>query len=136
MGFEPITHRGTTTLTIWFPHRSYVKEIRVADASRTAHWAEWAVDAIESSPVESNRLDDVPAKAQTPWPESASELYRPSDRRLLAKSVSTSVDRGCHVVSVTNPYGRIFGPPLWSSGQSSWLQVQRSRFDSRHYHIS
>jgi hypothetical protein len=25
--------------------------------------------------------------------------------------------------------------PLWSSGQSSWLQIQRSRFDSRHYQI-
>jgi hypothetical protein len=24
---------------------------------------------------------------------------------------------------------------LWSSGQSSWLQIQRSRFDSRRYHI-
>jgi hypothetical protein len=23
-----------------------------------------------------------------------------------------------------------------SSGRSSWLQIQRSRFDSRHYHIS
>jgi hypothetical protein len=27
------------------------------------------------------------------------------------------------------------GPPLWSSGQSSWLQIQRSRFDSRRYQI-
>jgi hypothetical protein len=26
-------------------------------------------------------------------------------------------------------------PPLWSSGQSSWLQIQRSRFDSPHYQI-
>jgi hypothetical protein len=26
-------------------------------------------------------------------------------------------------------------PPLWSSGQSSWLQIQRSGFDSRRYHI-
>jgi hypothetical protein len=26
-------------------------------------------------------------------------------------------------------------PPLWSSGQSSWLQIQRSRFDSRRYQI-
>jgi hypothetical protein len=26
-------------------------------------------------------------------------------------------------------------PPLWSSGQSSWLQIQRSGFDSRHYQI-
>jgi hypothetical protein len=24
-------------------------------------------------------------------------------------------------------------PPLWSSGQSSWLQIQRSGFDYRHY---
>jgi hypothetical protein len=24
-------------------------------------------------------------------------------------------------------------PPLWSSGQSSWLQIQRPRFDSWHY---
>jgi hypothetical protein len=24
---------------------------------------------------------------------------------------------------------------LWSSGQSSWPQVQRSRFDSQHYQI-
>jgi hypothetical protein len=27
-----------------------------------------------------------------------------------------------------------YRPPLWSSGQSSWLQIQRLRFDSRHYH--
>jgi hypothetical protein len=26
-------------------------------------------------------------------------------------------------------------PPLWSSGQGSWLQIQRSGFDSRHYQI-
>jgi hypothetical protein len=25
------------------------------------------------------------------------------------------------------------GPPLWSSGQSSWLQVPMPGFDSRHY---
>jgi hypothetical protein len=28
-----------------------------------------------------------------------------------------------------------FCPSLWSSGQSSWLQIQRSGFDSRHYQI-
>jgi hypothetical protein len=37
----------------------------------------------------------------------ASELYQPSDRRLLAKLVPTFADRGCYVVSVTDPYGRI-----------------------------
>jgi hypothetical protein len=31
------------------------------------------------------------------------------DRRLLAKLVSTFADRGCHVVSMTDPYGRILG---------------------------
>jgi hypothetical protein len=28
-----------------------------------------------------------------------------------------------------------FGPPLWSSGQSSWLQIRKPGFDSRHYQI-
>jgi hypothetical protein len=44
---------------------------------------------------------------KTPWSESASELYRPSDRRLSAKRLPTFVDIVCHVVSVTDPYGRI-----------------------------
>jgi hypothetical protein len=48
-------------------------------------------------------------KNTTPWPEPASELYRPSDRLLSAKLVPTFVDRGCHVVSVTDPYGCILG---------------------------
>jgi hypothetical protein len=39
----------------------------------------------------------------TPWSESASELHRPSDRRLSAKRLPTFC-----VVSVTDPYGRIF----------------------------
>jgi hypothetical protein len=43
---------------------------------------------------------------KTPWPESASELYRLSDRRLSAKLVPTFADRESHVVSVTEPYGR------------------------------
>jgi hypothetical protein len=45
----------------------------------------------------------------TPWPESASELYRPRESRLSEKLVLTFADRGCHVVSVKNPYGRILG---------------------------
>jgi hypothetical protein len=46
---------------------------------------------------------------ETPWSEIASELYRPRDRRLSAKWLPTFADKGCHVVSVTNPYGRILG---------------------------
>jgi hypothetical protein len=45
----------------------------------------------------------------TPWPEAASELYRREDRRLSAKLVPAFADKGCHVVSVTDPYGRILG---------------------------
>jgi hypothetical protein len=43
------------------------------------------------------------------WSESASKLHRPSDRRLLAKWLPTFADRGCHMVSVTDPYGPILG---------------------------
>jgi hypothetical protein len=34
------------------------------------------------------------------------KLYRPSNRRLSAKLVSTLADRDCRVVSATNPHGR------------------------------
>jgi hypothetical protein len=33
------------------------------------------------------------------------------------------------------PNTRLRRPPKWSSGQSSWLQIQRSRVDSRRYQI-
>jgi hypothetical protein len=46
---------------------------------------------------------------KTLWFESASELYRPSDRRLSVKLVPAFLDRGCHMISVTDPYGRILG---------------------------
>jgi hypothetical protein len=44
---------------------------------------------------------------KTSWPESAGELHQPNDRRFLAKIVPTFEDGGCHVVNVTDPYGRI-----------------------------
>jgi hypothetical protein len=37
------------------------------------------------------------------------KLYRPSDRRLSAKVVPTFADRGCRVVSATDPHSRILG---------------------------
>jgi hypothetical protein len=40
--------------------------------------------------------------------ESASELYRLSDRRRSAKLVPTLADRGYHVVSATRPCDRNF----------------------------
>jgi hypothetical protein len=47
----------------------------------------------------------------------------------------TNYLKSCNTLS----YSRIsqhfteIGPPLWSSGQSSWLQIRRPGFDSRHY---
>jgi hypothetical protein len=44
---------------------------------------------------------------QTPWPESANKLYRPIDLSLSAKLVPTFADKGCRVISVVDPYGRV-----------------------------
>jgi hypothetical protein len=46
---------------------------------------------------------------ETPWSESARKLLRPSYRRLSAKLLPTFAGRGCDVVCVTDPYGRILG---------------------------
>jgi hypothetical protein len=54
-----------------------------------------------------------PGSNKTPWPQSASELYRPSDRLLPAKLVTTFADIECHVVGVTDllrPYSRFSRP--------------------------
>jgi hypothetical protein len=40
---------------------------------------------------------------------SASELCRPSDRRLSAKLMRTFTNGKCYVVSTTDPYCRILG---------------------------
>jgi hypothetical protein len=45
----------------------------------------------------------------TPWPESASELYRPSNRRLSVKLVPIFEDTGGPVVNVKDLYGSILG---------------------------
>jgi hypothetical protein len=50
-----------------------------------------------------------PTKKQIPWPESANKLFRQSDLRLSAKLVPTLADRGCHMGSVTDPYGFLDG---------------------------
>jgi hypothetical protein len=52
-----------------------------------------------------NLLGNSITNKQTPWSESASELYR----CFSAKWLPTFADKGCHVVSVTDPYGRILG---------------------------
>jgi hypothetical protein len=54
-------------------------------------------------------LTTLKKKTKTPWSESASELYQPSDRCFSAKWLPTFADKGCHVVSVTDPYRRVLG---------------------------
>jgi hypothetical protein len=65
-----------------------------------------------------------PIKAS--WPESASEIYRLSDRRLSEKLVPTFADRGCHVVTVTDrPYYQLSRPePLLFFQVASQLYSQ------------
>jgi hypothetical protein len=46
---------------------------------------------------------------QYPLDFSFGEIYRPSHRRLSVKIVLTFADRGCRVVSTTDPHGRILG---------------------------
>jgi hypothetical protein len=60
----------------------------------------------------------------------------------------SEVDADCNVVHFTVPFSvtctriiimnccRNARPPLWSIGQSSWLQIYRSGFDSRRCQIS
>jgi hypothetical protein len=56
---------------------------------------------------------DVICQTQTPWPQSASELYRPSSRPLSAKLVPTFADRGVprvHLGGSLRPYSRLSRP--------------------------
>jgi hypothetical protein len=62
--------------------------------------------------AEEGEVSNPPSDLATPWPESASELYRPSDRRLLAKLVPT------FAASVTDPYGRILALVIYTQHAS------------------
>jgi hypothetical protein len=49
-------------------------------------------------------------------------------------SCTISVERSpSNVDTKINSEYTQYGPPLWSSGQSSWLQILRPGFESRHY---
>jgi hypothetical protein len=65
-----------------------------------------------SQPVILQTVPSWPCKQtnkQTPLLQSASELYQQSDCRLSTKLMPTFADRGCRVVSATDPYGRNLG---------------------------
>jgi hypothetical protein len=50
---------------------------------------------------------------------------------LMVMDTNLLKTRSCKLFILRN----FVGPPLWSSGQSSWLQIKRSGFDSRCYQI-
>jgi hypothetical protein len=50
----------------------------------------------------------------TPWSQSASEIFWLSNRCLSAKLVPNFADRGCCVISMMDPYGRILRFLDWS----------------------
>jgi hypothetical protein len=73
---------------------------------------------------------------ETPWPESANELYRPGDHRFSAKLVPTFADRGVsrgQRDGSLRPYSRFYRPEplLFLSGSSSVVLTKLSGPHSR-----
>jgi hypothetical protein len=60
------------------------------EARRTDYYGGYRGQSLERG----NAVTKVNKNKQTPWPEPASELYRPRDCRLSAKLVPTLADRG------------------------------------------
>jgi hypothetical protein len=60
------------------------------------------------------------------------ELFLPHH---VCVSVSVCVDACVRVCVCVCVCVCVYRPPPWSSDQSSWLQIQTSRFDSRRYQI-
>jgi hypothetical protein len=86
-------------------HSTYNFAYRRADNSRPVSFTvsawEWVYATNLSRPQRETTKRHVgeahsvlTTNEQTPWPESASELYQPSDRRVSAKLVPTFADRG------------------------------------------
>jgi hypothetical protein len=81
------------------------------------------------------------------WSKSRSGQYReitildptwtriPTSRSFSSQPVATPTALPKFTFIVINRVERHDAPPLWSSGQSSWLQTQRSGFDSQLYQI-
>jgi hypothetical protein len=84
-----------------FAHIPNVRKSEWAPETVACRYADWANPAPRIM-----YFGTVYKVLKTPGLQSASELYRPSDRRLSAKFVPTLAERGCRVVSATNPHSR------------------------------
>jgi hypothetical protein len=84
----------------------------------------WSIQYQIKLPIHNvRRILSVVWGGETPWPESASKLYRPSDRRLSAKLLPAFVDRVCHVVSVTDPFARILDFLDWQLYENKYKVI-------------
>jgi hypothetical protein len=60
-------------------------------------------------------------------------IYEPRNS-LSAELLSACQEAFLPMASITHFYPSYYKlEPLWSSGQSSWLEIRRPGFDSRHY---
>jgi hypothetical protein len=87
-----ITLRLTATLVTNGPYW-YVSSIFIVISNSDHKAGEWIVEDVEG-----NGRGPTWGRSKTPWPEAASELYRPSDCRLSATLVPTFAYRRCHTV--------------------------------------
>jgi hypothetical protein len=71
-------------------------------------------------------MDDSQRRWEHPWTCSPWPVAVLADRR-------APVTREITELQVRESYLTFGGPPLWSSGQSSWLQIRKPGFVSRHY---
>jgi hypothetical protein len=62
---------------------------------------------IHFSMQKGNENHELGTLSLSPWPRSASELYRPSNYCLLVRLVPTFADTGCCMVSTMDTYGRV-----------------------------
>jgi hypothetical protein len=74
---------------------------------RMAEWLEEGISNTGEAAIWDN--DWFKTNKKSPWPDFASKLFRPTDRRLSAKLVPTFANSWCHIVSVTHPYNSILG---------------------------
>jgi hypothetical protein len=67
-----------------------------------------------------------------------SEIHKRLGSSSLSELLSASQEVDCEANERQTDWGiikplKVKVPPLWSSGHSSWLQIRRPGFDSRHY---
>jgi hypothetical protein len=124
-------HKGL--FTVDFINKTLISQLSVVDHI-TKHWRKvkhiLSASHVYVMPIISTSV--YGHKKKTTWPESASELYRPSDRRLSAKLVSTfgvrGMSRSQRGVSPTAVISLSTTEPLLFLSSSSSIVLTRLRW--------